>query len=165
MLKSKHTIAALIIAPLLSIGGYFMLDAFVGEKPHVAEKGQSYPLIALPNCRYSSGKCTMKNNEFKIDLTPAESGVGVVNVALTTAFPLQAAKMALVQHADEVGEPQAMRSVDKEGKQWQITLPGESQDGSQLRLVLVASDAFYFGETGLAFMQYDTAYHEDFREH
>ncbi len=152
MLKSKHTIAALIIAPLLSIGGYFAVDAYVGEKPHQAEKGRSYPLAALSNCRYNSGKCTLKNNDFKIDLSPAEPGVGVVNLHLNSRYPLQAAKMALVQNAQHAGDPEVMKSLDATGNEWQIALQGDVTPDSQLRLVLVAGDAFYFGETGLAFL-------------
>lgn len=153
MLKSKHTIAALIIAPLLSIGGYFLMDGWVGEKPHKAEAGKSYPLVALSGCRYSGGKCTLKNNEFSVDISAAEPGAGVVSLNLTARYPLQAAKMALVRDAAQTGDPESMRSLDQAGLQWNIALAGSVQPGSRIRLVLVADGAFYFGETGLAFLQ------------
>ena len=153
MLKSKHVIAALIITPLLSIGGYFLVDATVGEKPHVAEKGHSYPLVALPNCRYASGKCTLKNNDFKVELTSDGPGVGMLQVHLTANVALQGAKMALVQDQAQTGEPVVMRSSDSTAKLWQVALQGTATETSQLRLVLVADDAFYFGETSLGFLQ------------
>jgi len=163
MFKNKHIIAALIVTPLLAIGGYFMLDAVVGEKPSAAQQGQSYPLVALPNCRYTSGKCTLKNNEFKVDIRAGEAGVGVVTLQLQSVFPLQAAKMALVDDAQQAGEPEAMQALDTDGKQWQIALKGAASEQSLLRVVVVADGAFYFGETGLAFLTFDTPYHEDFR--
>lgn len=156
MLKSKHTIAALIIAPLLSIGGYFVVDGMFGEKPHKAEAGKSYPLVALPGCRYSGGKCTLKNNAFSVEISAAEPGAGVVNLNLTAQYPLQAAKVALVTDAAQAGDPEPMRSLDQAGRQWNIALAGSAQPGSQIRVVLVADGAFYFGETGLAFLQADT---------
>lgn len=163
MFKNKHIIAALIVTPLLAIGGYFMLDAFVGEKPSAAQQGQSYPLVALPNCRYTSGKCTLKNNEFKVNIRAGAAGVGVVTLQLQSVFPLQAAKMALVDDAQQAGEPEAMQALDTDGKQWQIALKGAASEQSLLRVVVVADGAFYFGETGLAFLTFDTPYHEDFR--
>ena len=162
MLKSKHTIAALIIAPLLSIGGYFLVDAIVGEKPQVAEKGQSYPLVALPNCRYSSGKCTLKNNDFKIELTAGDESDSGLNLVLSTAMSLQAVKVAMVTSTEQEGAPLNMQASDDQHREWQVTLPAPQPD-SQLRLVVVADGSFYFGETGLAFVNYDTAYHQDFR--
>lgn len=163
MLKNKHVIAALIITPLLAIGGYFMLDAFVGEKPHAAQAGKSYPLVALPNCRYTSGKCTLKNNDFKIELGAGAPGAGVVTLQLQSAYPLQVAKMALVDDAQQDGEPEAMQPADAAGQQWQIALKGSASEQSVLRVVVVANGAFYFGETGLAFLTFDTPYHADFR--
>lgn len=164
MLKSKHTIAALIIAPLLSIGGYFVVDGFIAEKPHKAEAGKSYPLVALPGCRYSGGKCTLKNNAFSVEISAAEPGAGVVNLNLTAKYPLQAAKMALVNDPVQAGDPESMRSLDQAGRQWTIALAGSAQPGSQIRLVLVADGAFYFGETGLAFLQTETPLPQDARD-
>src|SRR5690606_1236474 len=134
-----------------------------GEKPSAAQQGQSYPLVALPNCRYTSGKCTLKNNEFKVDIRAGEAGVGVVTLQLQSVFPLQAAKMALVDDAQQAGEPEAMQALDTDGRQWQIALKGAASEQSLLRVVVVADGAFYFGETGLAFLTFDTPYHEDFR--
>lgn len=163
MFKNKHLVAALIVTPILAIGGYFVLDAVIGEKPHVAQAGESYPLVALPNCRYSSGKCTLKNNQFKVDIAANDTHDNSLNLRLSSQHALQGAKMALVQDANDPGNPIDMQKDDTDGKEWHIALKAPAQPDSQLRLVLVAGDALYFGETGLAFLHYETAVGKDFR--
>ncbi|MGY0646152.1 MAG: hypothetical protein ACW7DN_16410, partial [Paraglaciecola chathamensis] len=61
MFKNKHIITALIVTPLLAIAGYFATDYIVSERPQQAQQGGQYQLAALPNCRYASGKCGLKN--------------------------------------------------------------------------------------------------------
>lgn len=163
MFKNKHLVAALIVTPILAIGGYFVLDAVIGEKPHIAQAGESYPLVALPNCRYSSGKCTLKNNQFKVNIVAADASDNPLNLRLSAQHSLQGAKMALVQDANDPGTPIDMQRDDTDGKEWHISLSTSANTNSQLRLVLVAGDALYFGETGLAFLQYETAVGKDFR--
>lgn len=169
MFKNKHLVAALIVTPLLAIGGYFMLDAMIGEKPHVARAGESYPLVALPNCRYSSGKCTLKNNQFVLDILPINIGSDTLQLQLDARHALTGVKMALISGsgadtAQTESAPLEMERRDEAGKQWGITLPGTVKQDSQLRLVVAAGDAFYFGETGLAFLHYEAAVGKDLRE-
>lgn len=164
MFKNKHLVVALIVTPLLAIGGYFLLDAMIGEKPHVARAGKSYPLVALPNCRYSSGKCTLKNNQFVLDILPIDVGSESLQLQLEAHHALDGAKIALISGSNDDSTPIAMERQDDSGKHWRITLPGDIQDNSQLRLVVAAGDAFYFGETRLAFLHYEAAVGKDLRE-
>lgn len=163
MFRNKHVVIAMIVAPILAVIAYFATDQLAGEKPHKAEAGQSYALVALPNCRYASGHCTLKNAAFKIDLTVDQVGVNVLTLSLNSAFPLQGAKAALVADETQQGSPASLTASDDTGMNWTIDLSGDATDSSLLRIVVAASDAFYFGETGLAFMNYQTSFGEDFR--
>lgn len=154
-------IAALLIAPVLALVSYFGVDAMVSDKPSQAQPGHSYALVAMPQCRYTSGKCTLKNAEFKIELTPQQVDANTISLTLHSAFPLQAAKMALVQEASEAGSPLPMQPTDTKGQDWKIDLHGSHGKNSRLRLVVVAGDAFYFGETGLDFITYATSFEAD----
>ena len=69
VLKNKHVLVAALVAPLLALMAWFAIDLMTGEEPHAAIEGQSYALVELPNCRYDSGRCGLKNNEFRLDIS------------------------------------------------------------------------------------------------
>ena len=163
MLKNKHIIVAMIVAPILAIIAYFATDSLVGEKPHKAEAGKSYSLVALPNCRYPSGHCTMKNAGFSLDLKVEQAGVNVMTLSLDSKHPLQGVKAALVANEQQTGAPADLIATDDTALHWTVDLSGEHSELSRLRLVVAAEDSFYYGETGLAFIDYQTSFGEDFR--
>ena len=162
MFKNKHVIMALIVAPILAVIAYFAVDSLVAEKPKAAQAGESYSLAALPNCRYPSGHCSLKNADFKLDLKLENTGVNVFSLTIESEHPLQGAKVALVQRANETGVPVAM-TPNIDAKKWHAKLEGELAPESKLQLVVSASDALYYGETELTFIQYETTFGEDFR--
>ncbi|MEE2733701.1 hypothetical protein [Ketobacter sp.] len=163
MFRNKHIIVALIVAPILAVIGYLATDALVGEKPHKAEAGQSYSLVALPNCRYPSGHCTLKNAEFQVDVSVDQAGVNRMTLSLTAKHPLQGAKAALVENAQQPGDPVDLTATDNSAQHWTVDLSGDHTELSTLRLVVAAADAIYFGETGLTFIDYQTSFGKDFR--
>lgn len=163
MLKNKHTIIALIVAPILALIAYFAVDFAVKETPHAAKAGASYALVSLPNCRYPSGQCTLKNAEFKLDLSVEEVGVNVFTLNVKSQYPLQGAKVASVESASETGSPLEMHTVDQSQQHWNAKLAGNISPNSLIQLVVAANDAYYYGETELLFSQYETSFGKDFR--
>jgi len=163
MLTNKHVVIALIVAPILAVIAYFATDAAVGEKPHKAQAGKSYALATLPNCRYPSGHCTLKNAEFEIDMKVEQAGVNMMTLSLTSKHPLQGAKAALATTDTENQAPQDLVATDDSALHWTVDLSGEHSTDSQLQIVVAAADSFYFGETGLGFIDYETTFGEDFR--
>ena len=163
MFKNKHIIVAMIVAPILAVIAYLATDSLMGEKPHKAEAGQTYSLVALPNCRYPSGHCTLKNASFNVDLKVEQVGVNMITLSLESKHPLQGAKAALVTNEQQPGVPEDMAAKDDSALHWTVDLSGDHSELSKLRLVVAAGDAFYFGETGLAFIDYQTSFGEDFR--
>ena len=158
MFRNKHTIAALIITPILAVIAYFGVDSLVGEKPHKAEPGKAYPLAALPQCRYTSGHCTLKNADFNVQISPLEVSANKLVLTLHSAFPLQSARMALVQDVSQPGNPVLMQQMDTKGQDWQVQLPGAHNDKTLLRLVLNADKSLYYGETAVTFLSYATSF-------
>ena len=68
MFKNKHVVIAMLVAPVLSILAWLAVDYFISERPHVAESGATYALIAKSNCRYDSGQCDLENSDFSLSM-------------------------------------------------------------------------------------------------
>jgi hypothetical protein len=160
---NKHVTIAMIIAPILAVIAYFATDRLVGEKPQAAQAGKSYSLVALPNCRYASGHCTLKNAGFVIELTVDQVGVNVLTLHAQSKHPLQGVKVALVTPAQRNATPTDLIEDDESRLSWHIKLQGTPTTDSQIQLVAAAEGAFYFGEAGLSFVDYETSFGEDFR--
>ena len=162
MFTNKHVVIALLVAPILSLIAYYGVDQIVSEKPHKAIEGNSYPLIAKSNCRYTSGICTMENGDFELAIRLEKNTLYV-----TSPYALSAVHTFL-QHfednstASKTAEKQIFQQVDNEGQQWALELNQVPQESSQLRLVTIASDSIYYGETNMAFIDYKTVFKQDF---
>lgn len=163
MFRNKHVLAALIIAPILSILTYFAMDHLVSEKPKPAVEGSSYELIAKSNCRYASGLCALENGNFKVLLRATYLVDGGLVLSIESAFPLQGGGIALVENSDEVGEPVVLQTEDKEKLNWSVTLPKPQSKDSLIQVALAADDSLYYAQTGLLFSHYQTKFGEDFR--
>jgi hypothetical protein len=165
MFKNKHIIAALIIAPILSIMSYFAVDHMVSEKPHKAMIGNAYPLVEKPNCRYESGQCGLKNGEFQVDLTAENAGNGKLRLRLSSAHPLEHAGVAIVPSNTKERPPVLMTSQSQSATEWVAMVPyeGNTLNNQRLRIALSSQGTFYYAESSLAFIDYQTAYHQDFR--
>ena len=163
MFKNKHIIAALIVTPILAIIAYFATDYFVSEKPHKALPGEAYELAEKPNCRYNSGRCGLKNADFTVDITAQHLDENYLNLTLKSAFPLQGARLAMVDDPEQPGEPRPMKNQNAQRTEWTITLSQPKTDSSRLRMVLAAGESVYYGDTSTAFLDYQTSFEKDFR--
>jgi hypothetical protein len=150
-LKSKHTIVAVLIAPLLTVMAWYGVDLLVGEKPKPAEGGQSYALAEKPGCRWASGSCEMKNGDFELALAPDWKASGRLGLTLESVFPLEGVRLALVTDETEEAPPQDMQAIGTGGTTWYVELPGPDAQYDRLRLVASAKGALYFGDVALKF--------------
>lgn len=151
-LKNKHLMIAALVAPVLALISYFAIDAFVGESPHVAEEGQSYPLAEMSNCRYNSGSCSLKNVDFELVLSPEWLDDGRLLLTLTSVLPLDGVVLALA--TGETGEepPRDMRRVDDEGLVWSLDMARPDAELNRLRIVASSSRSLWFGDAALKFI-------------
>lgn len=153
MLKNKHVVAAMIIAPLLAIMSYFLTDNMVSEKPHAAEPGKAYPLVAKSNCRYESGLCTLENGELKLQLSVLSGRY----LHLESNVPLEQVTVA-ISNIDSEGDPQTMQISDDTGTRWQIPVQSSDLANSNLRLALVTGNkSYFFAETPMIFAHREAA--------
>ena len=87
----------------------------------------------------------------------------MMTLSLTSKHPLQGAKAALATTDTENQAPQDLVATDDSALHWTVDLSGEHSTDSQLQIVVAAADSFYFGETSLGFIDYETTFGEDFR--
>ena len=151
LFRNRHILVAALVAPVLALIAYFAIDFFFGETPHVAVEGQSYPLVEKPGCRWDSGYCGLKNNDFELDLVVRKVD-GDTLLLLESAFALEGVMLSVGR--DEAGgaPPSPMQSADEEGHRWShpliVTQPGEDR----IRLVAAADGSLYYGDVSTAFM-------------
>lgn len=162
--SNKHILAAMIVSPILAIITYFAIDYVVKEKPHVAQQGQSYPLIAKSNCRYSSGQCNLENSDFKASLK-VENIDGQASLSLDVNHPLEGVMIGIAKEGDDIQQvvPAAMTNQGDSNQNWTMPLDFKVDDTTTLAIAISANGAQYFGETRMAFSEYEAIFKEDFR--
>lgn len=151
VLKNKHLVIAMLVAPVLAILAYYAMDSLVGEKPKPAEQGQSYPLVEKPNCRYSSGRCGVVNGDFELNLVASDQGPGQMELVLESAYALDGVMVSLVRSEHDDRPPAAMRPVGDDGRHWSLTLEKPEPESDRLRLVASAEGSLYYGDVATRF--------------
>jgi hypothetical protein len=152
MFKNKHVIVAMLVAPVLSILAWLSVDYFVGERPHAAQPGSAYLLIARSNCRYDSGQCDLANKDFEITLRATRIGDARMTLEALSKFPLQQSTIGLVESGIE-GPPLPMDKLDTSAMRWGATLSRPDSADSTLRVAVLAQGATYYAEVPVTFLQ------------
>ncbi len=161
---NKHVVAAFIITPILAVLGYMLADNLVSEKPQVAQAGNSYPLVAQSNCRFTSGECDLRNNDFLARLV-VDQGAEQPRLVVRSEHELDQVVVGL-NYGDSAADqgavaPQPM-TWSADAQQWMLSLPKLTDENTQLQIVLMAGGVKYFAETAMAFTEYKTAFDRDF---
>lgn len=151
LLKNKHLLTAAIVAPILALVSYFAVDFIAGEKPHAAQKGQSYRLVEKPNCRYDSGHCGLKNGDFELDLVVESPAGNRQLLKLKSVHPLDGVLVALLENEKHEKAPREMIPQGEEGLAWSIELEPFDPGRDRLRLAASAEESLYFGDVALKF--------------
>jgi hypothetical protein len=151
LFKNKHMLVAGLIAPLMAVGAYYAVDLWVGEKPHAAEQGRSYPLVEMPNCRYDSGACGLKNNDFRLDIVANWLSDTRLSLQLTSAFPLEGVKLAMVTADTGETPPVEMQPASDDGLGWILEVDSRDPERDRLRLVAASTGSLYFGDASMKF--------------
>ncbi len=160
ILKSKHMILAMFIAPVLAIIAYFSVDYMVSEKPQAALQGSSYKLAAKSNCRYKSGACTLKNGDVEVQIRARRIGDKEVELTMFSELPVQHAIISYVSD-DFESEPVQMNVTSAETNDRHIILQLDDPEKSVLRLALNISDVMYYAEATAVFVDYETSFSRD----
>ncbi len=160
ILKNKHVVLAMFVAPVLAIIAYFATDHIVSEKPHLVQQGQNYKLAAKSNCRYPSGQCTLRNGDIEVSVRIERMTASAIKLILQSNIPVQ---HALASFVDDNNEPQPTtlyRSAEDENT-WNGEFKLVDAENSTLRLVLDISNSIFYAETPAVFIDYETTYSRD----
>ncbi len=161
ILTNKHFVVAMLVAPVLAVLAYFLTDYLVSERPHAAERGVSYKLVAKPNCRYASGKCELENGEFLVALRPEKLGNSKVRLNLDANFSLEGVKIAMSQSPDALSTPVDMQPFDKMNKRWKMIIHQPFSGDKYLQLVILARGSLYYADVPTIFFNEDRPYKSD----
>ncbi len=168
ILKNKHLILAMFVAPTLAIIAYFSVDYMVSEKPQVAQQGSTYKLAAKSNCRYQSGVCTLKNGDIEVHIRAQRIDAAKVRLTMHSELPVKQAIISYVIdgfESEPVQMPVLIDPVSAETNDRHIILQLDDPEKDMLRLALNISDVMYYAETTAIFIDYKTSFSQDnFRE-
>ncbi len=164
IMKNKHVVLSMLIAPILAIVTYIATDEIVSDPPIAADKSASYPLAAKSNCRYESGRCTLVNGDVELNLR-AEI-LNETHVVLTADVSLDLDNLMLsIGLADADILPRLMGIASKDKKRWELTVPTEDMlsvdktlDNLVVRVVAQAQGSAFYAETSAKFLKYETIF-------
>lgn len=151
MFKNWHVIIAMIVAPILAVLAWFAVDYFVAERPHAAEEGAAYTLIAKSNCRYDSGQCDLENSDFKLSIRPMSISANSVQLEMTSAFALQSATLGLVNDGAPAA-PSPMNATNAEALHWTTRIDRPAGESSTIRVAVTADGATWYAEVPTVFL-------------
>ena len=149
--KNKHVIIATLMAPVLALIAYFGTSALVGETPQAAEPGGSYKLVEKPNCRYSSGACGLKNNDFELSLSYERPSAGRILLKIESEFPLDGVMIAMGESETEQDQPVPMQQMDSENLTWSLNIANPDPEYHRLYLVASTGQSLYYGDVATKF--------------
>lgn len=164
ILKNKHMILAMFVAPVLAIIAYFSVDHMVSEKPQAAQQGGTYKLAAKSNCRYQSGNCTLKNGDVEVHIRAQHITDKEIELTMHSELPIQQVVISYVS-GEFTSEPVQMHvkksGASDESNDRQIRLHLDDPEKSLLRLALNIADTMYYAETTAVFVDYETSFSRD----
>ena len=144
---SLHMRIAIILAPLLSIGGYGMMDLWMNkDAPKKENHVAMQQLLVEGQCLLATNQCKLKHDAMQVSMTRVDAGkTGVVRLEITPSVHIRGAQMALVQAGVEhqvVGEPM------KNGEGWFAEFPESllNPSPSALRIALAQFGRVSFAE-------------------
>ena len=145
------------MAPILGLLSYFAVHAYLSEKPQAAEEGKSYILVEMPNCRYSSGLCGLKNGTFRLELSFDRLGGNRLLLKLKSEHLLDGVLLAQQVNENDETQPTPMRATTPDGLNWSMEINNPDPANHRLHLVASSNASFYVGDVALKFTISETA--------
>ena len=154
---NKHVIASLIIAPILAILAWFLVDDWVADDVLKVEKGILYPLVAKSNCRWPSGYCYFENEDVEIKITTDTQNFGQNKLMVRSEIPMSNINFALVTNPDEMSNQMAMRPIDNTYQQWESDVIN-IMDQMYLQFLFVINESKFHGQAPTTFIYKEPVY-------
>jgi hypothetical protein len=139
---SPHLKIALVVAPLLLVGGYILAGFYqpgpTTETPPASARTGS-ALEVPQGCHLPGGVCELLHREIALNLSATPEGNSTL-IYLAASVPLEGVLVAGGEHS-----PTSMVNRGTP-KRWKATLPYLLQRGDSLRLAVVSGERRYFAE-------------------
>ena len=138
---SAHMRLAVMIAPLLLVGGYIVAD-FIEEKTQANER--VFPLELAEVCNLQTSTCQFGVADFIVRLSAQESGAGT-RLTLTTSEAVKAVNLEMLASGGTM-QPTAMTPDANDVNLWHLdsTLPLRAI--YEVHMVVSTGKAFRMGE-------------------
>ena len=136
---------------MLAVLAYLAAGYLVQKPPQVAQPGESYPLVAAPNCRYASGRCDLSNYDFNayLSVTPqTTNSSALLKLHTNTQVDNVLVSVAYARRDNEL--PHQML-WDSKQQYWYTNISFMPIADHRLRLVISMQGVNYFVETNMAF--------------
>ena len=150
MLRNRHVIIALLLAPLLAVLAWFAVGALFGEKPRSPRPGEIYPLLEQSGCRYAGGACELENADLRVGLSYSEESGG--GIELTSSHALDSVLMSVARPEEDTG-PRVMEAADEAGRRWRLAIGPRPHRRERIRVVLSRAGVAYVAEASTEFLQ------------
>jgi hypothetical protein len=149
---SLHARIAIMLAPVLAIGGWGMTDLWVNkDKPKQENQVAMLPLQVQGPCLLATNQCRLQHDKMQISLVRTDSGKpGIARVEITASTRIRGIQMSLVQADTEyqlVVEPMRGESV------WFAEFPDKllTPSPSALRIAVAQFGRVSFAEVAAQF--------------
>ncbi len=136
--SGRHVKLAVILAPLLAIGGYILTGIYLDEKIE-EQPGITKALMLQPDCHLLTGVCELLHREIAANIA-IEEKQGKQLVYLASSVPL---KGILLSVGD--GEPASMLSRGT-AKRWVLELQQPVTENTVIRLAIAGGKNRFFAE-------------------
>lgn len=100
---SLHSRIAIMVAPIIAIGGYGLMDLWLNKDAPKKEKHVAMQqLVAEGQCLLATNQCTLVYEDMKVSMLRGEaSAPGLVRVEIRVNQPLRGVQLALVHGEEE----------------------------------------------------------------
>lgn len=139
---SAHMKIAMIVAPLLLIGGWGVADYFESRK---SPSDQVFPMETVGPCILSEGACRFSILEFNADVSAAAKGDGTSAFVLKTSEPVKAVNLEVVG-TNSVQHPKAMVPDAEDSNLWTLDTVVPFAEGKEFHMVISTGEAFLFAD-------------------
>lgn len=136
--SNRHVKLAIILAPLLAIGGYILTGIYLDDKIK-AQPGVDKPLTLQPDCHLLTGVCELLHREIAVNAAIEEKD-GKQLFYLSTSTPTIG---VLVAFGDKPPLPMLSRG---DMKKWVLEIQKPVVPGGQVKLVISGGKNRYFAE-------------------
>jgi hypothetical protein len=137
----------MIVAPILAIMSYLATDYIVSEKPHIAKDGNIYKMRVNSNCRWDSGKCTLDNEDIKIDIIGTRTN-NLLILNLSSNVLLNSIKVDFDKH----NIPNDMKINKNDFLKWDISLPLENEN-KMLNFAITINRSIFLAQISTIFIK------------